>query len=141
MLGRRRSASWRWALPASISAALLATGAGTSPQAQPTVQRTVLQRADLAGTAGQEGVIVQVELPPGSATGRHTHPGSELGYLLEGSIELELEGMPARTIAPGESWIIEPGRVHDAKDAGQGTARAVVVYVVEKGKPLALPAP
>ena len=66
MLGSRRSASLRWALPASILAALLGTGAGTSPQAQPTVQRTVLQRADLVGMAGREGVIVQVELPAGS---------------------------------------------------------------------------
>jgi quercetin dioxygenase-like cupin family protein len=116
-------------------------GAMPTSDAQQAFKRTVLQKADLTDLDQREGVIITAEIPPGVETGRHTHPGTELAYLLEGSIVLEVEGLPAKTYKAGETWIIEPGKVHNAKGTSDTTARTLVVYVAEKGKPLASPAP
>ncbi|MEK0083128.1 cupin domain-containing protein [Benzoatithermus flavus] len=104
-------------------------------------KRTVLQKADLADLTGREGLVVLVEVPPGVESGRHTHPGTELGYQIEGTSVLEVEGMPPRTLGPGDSWIIPAGKVHNARGTGDRPSRVIVTYVVEKGKPLASPAP
>jgi quercetin dioxygenase-like cupin family protein len=108
--------------------------------AQPTFKRTVLQKVDLAGL-DRDGLIVLVEIPSGVEAGRHIHPGTELGYLVEGSAVLEVDGRPPATLVKGDSWVIEPGRPHNARGAGDRPALVVVTYVVEKGKPVASPAP
>lgn len=126
---------------------LVATALLGAPVAAPEAQqpapfkRTVLHKADLPDLDRREGVIVLVELPPGVESGRHTHPGTELGYLLEGSAVLEADGSAPRALTAGDSWSIPPGEPHNARGAGDRPARILVTYVVEKGKPLASPAP
>lgn len=124
-----------------VIAAFTLAGGTPAPNAEQAFKRTVLQKADLGDLGNREGVIVLVELPPGVESGRHTHPGTELGYLIEGSSVLEVEGVPPKTYKAGDTWIIEPGKIHNAKGAGDKAARILVTYVVEKGKPLATPAP
>lgn len=89
--------------------------------------------------AGREAVVVRAELDPGSTAGRHTHPGDEISYVLEGESELLIDGEPPRTVRAGEAIVIPAGKVHDARNSGTGVLRLVGVYVVEKGKPLASP--
>ena len=72
--------------------------------------------------------------------GRHTHPGAEAGYVLEGELELIIDGKPPVTIKAGESYQIPEGAVHDAK-AGDKPFKVLGVYVVKAGEPLAKPAP
>jgi quercetin dioxygenase-like cupin family protein len=121
--------------------ALALVGTAPTSDAQQAAKRTILQKAELADLDQREGLIITGEIPPGAETGRHTHPGTELGYLLEGSIVLEVEGTSPRTYKAGATWILAPGQVHNAKGSGDTTARTLVVYIVEKGKPLASPAP
>jgi quercetin dioxygenase-like cupin family protein len=106
----------------------------------PGVQRTVVQRADVS-VPGREAVIVRVELAPGGKTGRHTHPGEEISYVIEGEIELVVDGQPARTIKAGDGFVVPAGRIHDAHNNGTQPLKLSAVYLVEKGKPLATPAP
>jgi quercetin dioxygenase-like cupin family protein len=82
---------------------------------------------------------MKVEIEPGAVVARHTHPGVESSYLLEGLVELSVDGEGARMLAPGDGFQVPPGVPHSAKN---GPAKAVLVgtYVVEKGKPLASPA-
>jgi quercetin dioxygenase-like cupin family protein len=103
------------------------------------IKRTPLQKFDVPG-AGYETVIGLAEIAPNANVGRHTHPGIEGGYLIEGGMTLMVEGQPPKEIKPGDSWQIPPGTIHDAK-AGSGGAKIIASYVVEKGKPLATPAP
>jgi len=103
------------------------------------IKRTPLQKFDVPG-AGYETVIGLAEIAPNANVGRHTHPGIEGGYLIEGGMMLLVEGQPPKEIKPGDSWQIPPGTIHDAK-AGAGGAKVIASYVVEKGKPLATPAP
>ena len=102
-------------------------------------KRTVLQQVDLS-VPGREAVTAIAELQPGVAAGRHTHPGEEVGYVLEGTMLLEQEGKPAATLNAGQTFLIAAGAVHNATNKGQGAARILATYIVEKGKPLATPA-
>ena len=103
-------------------------------------KRTVLQQADIS-TPGHEAVTAVAEFQPGASVGRHTHPGEEAGYILEGTVVLELDGKPAMTLGPGKAFFIPAGTVHNATNKGSGAARVLATYIVEKGKPLATPAP
>ncbi len=102
--------------------------------------RTLLTKADIS-VAGREAVVARVEVAPGARAGRHTHPGDEISYVLEGQVELLIDGQPPQVVKAGEALVIPAGVVHDAHNAGDATVRLLAVYVVEKGKPLATPAP
>lgn len=116
--------------------ALLVLGSVTAALAQqPAFKRTMLQTVELS-IAGREAVTAKAELPVGVSSGRHTHPGEELGYVLEGTVSMELEGV-SKTLKAGEAFAIPAGKVHNATNAGAGQATIVSTYIVEKGKPLA----
>ncbi|UMR29823.1 cupin domain-containing protein [Massilia sp. MB5] len=124
--------------PIYISACLLCLPFLTL--AQPAgIKRTLVQKADTS-IDHREAVVARVELEPGVVAGRHTHPGDEISYVLEGEGELLIDGEPPRKLKAGEAFVIPAGKIHDAKNTGPGTMRLVGVYVVEKGQPLASPA-
>lgn len=102
-------------------------------------KRTVLQQADIS-MPGREVITAVGEFQPGATPGRHTHPGEEVSYVLDGSVVLEVAGKPDRTVRAGEAFIIPAGVVHNATNKGTTPARIVANYIVEKGKPLATPA-
>jgi quercetin dioxygenase-like cupin family protein len=105
-------------------------------QPQPTgITRTDLQRHDLS-VPGHEAVQVRVDLAPGVAFGRHTHPGEEIIYVLAGSLEYQVAGKPPATLKAGDVLFIPAGTVHSAKNVGGVTASELATYVVEKDKPL-----
>jgi quercetin dioxygenase-like cupin family protein len=117
--------------------AVAAVAVGLSAQ-QPGFKRTVLQQQKLS-VAGREAVTAIAEFQPGGTVGRHTHPGEEIGYVLEGSIVLEQEGKPPVTLTVGQTFFIPNGQVHNATNKGASTARVLANYVVESGKPVATP--
>jgi quercetin dioxygenase-like cupin family protein len=105
----------------------------------PAIKRTVLQKVDL--NAEREVVMAQAEIAAGGQSGRHTHPGVETGYVLEGSMKLEVEGEAPRMLKAGDSFAIGYGKAHNAIVTGDKPVKVVSSYSVEKGKPLATPAP
>lgn len=122
---------------AAAAAALIGAWATGSLQAQqPGFKRAELQRHDL-GTPGREVVQVRAEFDEGGAVGKHTHPGEEIGYLLEGTLEVEVAGKPNVTLKAGDTFFVTEGTIHAAKNVGKGPAKVLATYVVEKGKPLA----
>lgn len=130
------------AIAALTTAALIAGNILTLPVAQAQqagVKRTDLQRHDLS-VPGYEAVQVRVDLEPGVAFPKHTHPGEEIIYVLGGTMEYEIEGKPPETLKAGDVLFIPAGTIHAAKNVGSGTASELATYVVEKGKPLASPA-
>jgi quercetin dioxygenase-like cupin family protein len=107
---------------------------------QPGFTRTVLQQSKLS-VPGREAVTALVEFQPGATVGRHTHPGEEIGYILEGALELEQEGKPVVTLGAGKTFFIPSGMVHNATNKTQSVTRVLANYVVEPGKALATPVP
>lgn len=81
-----------------------------------------------------------LEMRPGGVVPRHTHPGTEMAYVIEGEGDLEVQGQPERRVKAGESYHV-PGGVPHALRNGNAPLRAIVFYVVDKDKPLASPAP
>ena len=99
-------------------------------------RRIDLQRHDLS-VPGREVVQAIVELDPGVTSSRHTHPGEEIIYVLEGApLEYEVEGRPTVTLKPGDVLFIPAGTIHAAKNVGSRKGAELATYVVEKGKPL-----
>lgn len=106
---------------------------------QPGVKRTELQRHDLS-VPGREMIQVRVEVDPGVALPTHTHPGEEVVYILEGTWEYQVEGNSMMTLKAGDVAFVPSGVKHSAKNVGSGKGSAVATYIVEKGKPLVVPA-
>jgi quercetin dioxygenase-like cupin family protein len=125
------------AIAALIVASVLAQHAAWAQQQAPMagIKRTDLQRHDLS-VPGHEAVQVRVDIDPGVAFPKHTHPGEEIIYVLAGSLEYEIEGKPPVTLKAGDVLFIPAGTIHAAKNVGNETASELATYVVEKGKPL-----
>ena len=113
--------------------------AGAAIAQQASVKRTPLQKAEFPD--GYNTVSGIAEIPAGGSAGRHTHPGVEMGYLLEGEADLIVEGKPDQRLKAGDSYSIPAGTVHDARVHGDKALKVLGVYVVDKTKPLASPAP
>jgi quercetin dioxygenase-like cupin family protein len=90
---------------------------------------------------GHETQVLRVELAPGASVGWHTHPGEEISYLADGGITVYLAGQPPRQVSAGQGFVVPMGAVHNAKNEGTVPATLIVVYVVEKGKPIRTAAP
>jgi len=96
-----------------------------------------LQRTALAGAKGREAVLVLRELPPGKESGKHTQSGTEVAYILEGSVIFEMQGKPPVTLKAGDSFQTGPRQVHNVKNASTtAPVKVLVFYMVEKGKTL-----
>jgi quercetin dioxygenase-like cupin family protein len=122
-----------------MAMALLMLGIGLVPDVaraqQAGIKRTDLQRHDLS-IPGHEAVQVRVDIDPGASFGRRTHPGEDIIYVLEGSLEYQIEGKAPITLKAGDVLFIPAGTIHAARNIGSVTASELATYVVEKGKPL-----
>jgi quercetin dioxygenase-like cupin family protein len=116
-----------------------ASAQGTPTAMTSGVTRKILSQMD-GPMPGYVTINVEAEIEPGVTVARHTHPGIESGYLLEGGIDLPVQGQPTRTLKPGDGFQIPPETPHAGAKNGDKTTRLAITYVVEKGKPLASPA-
>jgi quercetin dioxygenase-like cupin family protein len=113
---------------AAVVAGILVT-AGAQ---QPGLTRTVLQRHELS-VPGNEAVSALAEFPAGVTTGRHTHPGDEIAYILEGTLVIQVEGKPSLTLKAGDMASVPAGTIHEGRNPGPTTTRVLSTYLVEKG--------
>jgi len=104
-------------------------------QEVPGLTRTDLQRHDLS-VPGREVIQNRVDLDPDAPAIRHWHPGEEIIYVLEGTLEYEIDGRPNQTVTAGEALMVPAETVHAVRNVGDGTATELATYVVEKDKPL-----
>jgi quercetin dioxygenase-like cupin family protein len=130
------------ALLLSTTAAAVLTAAAlsqTPPGTQPAIARKVLQSVEVPGSSYQV-VEAKVEIAANSHIPKHTHPGAVVGYVLAGDYSLRLDGQVAKSVPPGESFVVPSGVVHEEL-TGAHAATILAVFTVEKGKPLTSPAP
>jgi quercetin dioxygenase-like cupin family protein len=133
MLTRRRFA----ACTLCAVTGFLATGV-EAQNPPPGLKRTIITRTD-GPMEGYETVDVRVDLDAGTVVPRHTHPGVESSYVVEGVLELSVDGEGTRSLKAGDGFQVPTQRPHSGKNGDKPTILAVT-YVVEKGKPLASPA-
>jgi quercetin dioxygenase-like cupin family protein len=125
-------------ITSALAVVVLAVGVRALQTEKPTFTRTQLQDQELT-IKDRHGVMARSEFQPGASSGRHFHPGEEFGYVLEGTLELTIDGKPPMRLKAGDSIFMPAGAIHDAKNVGTGPLRVVSTYVLEKGKPLATP--
>ena len=99
------------------------------------IRRTELQRHDLS-VKGREAIQVRIDFDAGTAFGKHSHPGEEIIYVIEGSLEYQVEGKLPVMLKAGEVLFIPAGTVHAAKNVSTINAAELATYIVEKGKQL-----
>lgn len=104
----------------------------------PGIKRTIVKTQDVS--EGHQAVVASVTIEPGASAGRHTHPGEEMSFVIEGEGEILIDGQPPLPIKAGEGFVIPAGAIHDAHNTGSVPIRMAAVYYIEKGKPLATPA-
>ena len=104
------------------------------------IHRTTVEKADVS-VPNREAIVMRLEIDPGVVIGRHTHPGDEISYVVEGEGELLVDGEPPRKLKAGDAFVVPVGKIHGAKSTGSVPMKVIVNYVVEKGKPVVTPAP
>ena len=109
--------------------------ASTNTPTAPGIERTDLQQHDLSAP-GREVVQNRVEISTDAPAFKHKHPGEEIIYVLEGSLEYQVEGQPPATVSAGDVFFVPAETVHAVRNVGKGDAAELATYVVEKGKPL-----
>ncbi|WP_064705432.1 cupin domain-containing protein [Rhizobium bangladeshense] len=122
----------------AIVLALVLGGAAAAHAEQP-IERTDLIKNDI-DVPGHEVVQVRVDFAPGVLAPNHSHPGEEVAFVLEGTLEYKLEGREPVTLKAGQSLFIPSGVVHSAKNVGSGKASELATYIVRKGEALVVPA-
>jgi quercetin dioxygenase-like cupin family protein len=107
------------------------------PAQNPLKTGTVLQRTELSGVKGMEAILVLRELPPGAAAGKHAQSGTEIVYILDGSVIFEAQGKPPVTLKAGEAFHTTAGEAHNVKNASAtAPGKALAFYVAKKGATL-----
>ena len=119
-----------------VTAAVLLSGVALGVRAQQSgIKRTDLQRHDLS-VPGREVIQTRVQLDPGVAFGKHWHPGEEIVYVIEGSLEYQLADGAPLTLKAGEVLYIPARIIHSARNTSNAPGAELATYIVEKGKPL-----
>ena len=121
----------RFLVFASMLVAVVGLGAAQAP---PGITRTDLQREDISAP-GREAIQVLVEFAPGTSFPEHSHPGEELVYVTQGSLEYAIAGRPPVTLEAGDVLFIPAGAVHAVRNVGSSNGAELATYIVEKGKP------
>ena len=111
-------------------------GKGTQDELSGKLARREIQRAQLS-IAGREMVQVETLIPAGVESGWHIHPGEEVGYIVEGQVEMMVQGRATVVLQPGQGFLIPPRVPHNARDLGPETGRMLSTYLVETGQPIA----
>ena len=106
----------------------------TTIQQAPGLWRTDLQHHDLS-VPGREVIQNRVEIGPEAPVVRHKHPGEEIIYVLEGTLQYDIDGQESITANAGEALTVPAETVHAVRNVGTGKASELATYVVEKGKP------
>ena len=139
MLTRRGFASCAICAITGFVATEASAQGGTPPASSGGVTRKIISKVD-GPAAGYETILVEAEIEAGVAVGRHTHPGIESSFVLEGGFELPVQGQETRILKAGDGFQIPPNTPHAGGKPGSAKSRLLITYVVEKGKPLASPA-
>jgi quercetin dioxygenase-like cupin family protein len=109
---------------------------------QEPVKRTMLLQTDLEDAPGKEADVFLIEMAPGASTGKHSHPGTEIAYILEGSAAVEVAGKTVPvTQRRGTVSQLTPNGVHNVSNPSRSEPlKAIVFALYDKGKPKVTPA-
>jgi quercetin dioxygenase-like cupin family protein len=124
-------------LPVVLSTFILGTDA--TPHVQnPVLKRTVLMRRDIS-VPGYEAIMIRTEVPVGGREGRHTHPGTFVGLVEQGTFRVDYEGVPSTIYKAGDAFFVDAGKIHEGINVGDVPVKVLLTIVVENGATLVTP--
>lgn len=125
----------------SAAAAALPAGSASHAAAGPMAKVSELMTTPLGDYPGKEGKMILVTYPPGSVDPVHRHYADAFVYVLEGSIEMGLNGHKPVTLGPGQTFHEGPHDVHTIGRNASKTkpARFVVFLLKDQNKPVLIP--
>ena len=87
--------------------------------------------------------VVEVTIEPGQGGVPHRHPGSAIGYVVEGEYELGIDDQPTKVIRAGGTFYEPGGCLHRvSRNPGKVTTRLVAVVLHPRDKKeIAVPEP
>jgi quercetin dioxygenase-like cupin family protein len=100
-----------------------------------TLKRTEVQH-HASSIPGRDIVQVLTEIPVGVSSGWHQHPGEEVGYIIAGTVQMEIRDQPTLILYAGDGFLITPRTPHNALDLGPGTGMMLSTYLVDAGEPI-----
>jgi quercetin dioxygenase-like cupin family protein len=105
----------------------------------PSVTSKPLLKTTLSDDTEKEVIMASVEFPTGSVLNRHTHPGDEFVFVLQGTLEISAEGRETRRVSTGDVFHNPRGLVHEVRNVGDTPVRLANIFIVDKGKPFFQP--
>src|SRR3954447_8733470 len=123
---------------AGLVTVLSATSIGASfaqDAAPPPKVKLLMKNEVVSSVPSKEAYLLDIDWGVGSSTGRHIHSGDEYAEIVEGELQLNVEGQPARVVKPGETYHNLAGIVHETKNISGKPARSIAVLIIDKGKP------
>jgi quercetin dioxygenase-like cupin family protein len=85
-------------------------------------------------------VLISVAIQPTGSVPFHTHPGDCVGTVVEGVVELLVDGQPPKRVIAGETYSNLRGTIHGFRNVGESPAKLLNSLVVDKGVPFVIPA-
>jgi quercetin dioxygenase-like cupin family protein len=122
----------------TAAACVYEAGVARADDATDGVTRIELQRSP-SPTPGFEIVQTRVEIPVGKQSGRHSHPGPEIGYIVAGDVDMVFEDRASEHLRTGDPFLIPAGVVHDAVNVGDVRTMMLSTYVIPAGEPVVTP--
>jgi quercetin dioxygenase-like cupin family protein len=141
MLTRREFSGLVSCAICAITTELMAgdAAAQTPPATTPGVTRKILSQSD-GPSPGYVTILAEAIIEAGTSVARHTHPGIESAYVLEGGLEVPIQGRPTLNVKAGDAFQIPPDTPHGGGKPLEARSRLIITYIVQKDKPLASPA-
>jgi quercetin dioxygenase-like cupin family protein len=118
----------------AISAASVSESLAQNAAPPPTI-KFVLKNEVVSSVPSKEAYMIDIDWGVGSTTGRHIHPGDEYAEIIEGELQLNVDGQAPKTVKVGESYHNLAGIVHETKNVSGKPARSIAVLIIDKGKP------
>ena len=125
----------------ALAVTFLASGKLHAEGEDSSAKVTTLMRQPLPDSPGKEGVLVMVEHAPGHVDAAHRHPGHVFVYVLEGTVEMQMEGGKLHTHKPGDTFYENPKDTHPVGRNVSKTrpAKLLVFFIADQNAPLVLP--
>jgi len=91
--------------------------------------------------AGQEMLVLEVNLEPGQESAPHRHSAHVFVYVLEGKVNMQVAGQEMVTLSPGEMFYENPDNIHTVSQNASGTetAKFLVHMIRTAGTPVSVP--
>jgi quercetin dioxygenase-like cupin family protein len=119
------------------------SGTGSHNLANDRAHIVLSQVLPILDGAHLKATLVEVNYGPGEASRSHSHPCAVIGYVVEGAVRSQIQGLPEMIYKAGDSFYEAPNRVHlvSANASLTKPAKLVAYLICDHDTPLSVDGP